>query len=110
MEGFIGLHRSQGGVPVTQGGGLKNKMPRYPVSPKRVLLIVLLDLLKVSKIFNFNYDLFKISKMYLLKLFFLFSVNAYVHIPVVLFLWLKITINFQKWVYRGMVDIICWGF
>ena len=23
----------------------------------------------------------------------------------VLFLWLKIAINFQKWVYRGMVDI-----
>ena len=56
-------------------------MPRHPVSPKGVLLIVLLDLFKVSKMTNFNYDLFKVSKM------------------CVLFLWLKIAINFQKWVY-----------
>ena len=41
--------------------------------------------------------------------FLLFSVIAHVHIPVVLFLWLKITINFQKWVYRGMVDIVLLG-
>ena len=34
---------------------------------------------------------------------FLFSVNAYVYIPMMLFLWLKIAINFQKWVYRGNV-------
>ena len=38
-------------------------MPRHPVSPKGVLLIVLLDLFKVSKMTNFNYDLFKVSKM-----------------------------------------------
>ena len=56
-------------------------MLRHPVSPKGVLLIVLLDLFKVSKMTNFNYDLFKVSKM------------------CVLFLWLKIAINFQKWVY-----------
>ena len=62
MEGFIGL-RSQGGVPVTQGGGLKKKMPRHLVSPKGVLLIVLLDLFKVSKMTNFNYELFKVSKI-----------------------------------------------
>ena len=61
MEPFIGL-RTQGRVLVTQGGGLK-KMPRYLVSPKGVLLIVLLDLFKVSKMTNFNYDLFKVSKM-----------------------------------------------
>ena len=36
---------------------------------------------------------------------FLFSVNAYLYIPMVLFLWLKIAINFQKWVYRGIIDI-----
>ena len=63
MEAFTGL-RSQGGVPVTQGVGLKKtKMPRHPVSPKGVLLIVLLDLLKVSQMTNFNYELFKVSKM-----------------------------------------------
>ena len=38
---------------------------------------------------------------------FLFSVNAYVYIPMVIFLWLKIAINFQKWVYRGIIDIFC---
>ena len=63
MEVFIGL-RSQGGVPVAQGSGLKKKtMPRHPVSPKGVLLIVLLDLFKGSKMTNLNYDLFKVSKM-----------------------------------------------
>ena len=36
---------------VTQGGSLKKKMPRYPVSPKGVLLIVLLDLFKVRKMY-----------------------------------------------------------
>ena len=66
-------------------------MPRHPVSPKGVLLIVLLDLFKVSKMTNFNYDLFKVSKM------------------CVLFLWLKIAINFQKWVYMGVVDIFLLG-
>ena len=111
-------------------------MPRHPVSPKGVLLIVLLDLFKVSKMTNFNYDLFKVSKMtnfnydlfkvakrliliitikiILLYVFFkigvFFIVNAYVYIPMVLFLWSKIAINFQKWVYRAMVDIICLGF
>ena len=39
----------------------------------------------------------------------LFSINAYVYIPMVLFLRLKITINFQKWVYMGMVDIVLLG-
>ena len=38
-------------------------MLRHPVSPKGVLLIVLLDLLKVIKMTNFSYDLFKVSKM-----------------------------------------------
>ena len=47
----------------TQGSGLKKKMPRHPVSPKGVLLIVLLDLFKVSIMTNFNYDLFKVSKV-----------------------------------------------
>ena len=56
METLTGL-RSWGGVPAVQGSGLK-KMPRYPVSPKRVLF-----LLKVSKMTNFNYDLFKVGKM-----------------------------------------------
>ena len=56
MEAFIGL-RNQGGVPVIQGSGLK-KMPRHPVSPKGVLLIVLLDMFKVSKMTDFSYDLF----------------------------------------------------
>ena len=62
MEAFTGL-RSQGGVLATQGSGLKKKMPRHPVSPKGVLLIVLLDLFKVSIMTNFNYDLFKVGKM-----------------------------------------------
>ena len=38
-------------------------MLRHPVSPKGVLLIVLLDLFKVSKMTNFNYDIFKVSKV-----------------------------------------------
>ena len=38
-------------------------MLRHPVSPKGVLLIVLLDLFNVSKMTNFNYDSFKVSKM-----------------------------------------------
>ena len=38
-------------------------MLRRPVSPKGVLLIVLLDLFKVSKMINFNYVMFKVSKM-----------------------------------------------
>ena len=98
-------------------------MSRHPVSPKGVLLVVVLELFKVSKITNFNYDLFKVSKMnnfnydlfkvskmYFLKLEGFFGVNAYVYIPtVVLFLWLKIAINFQNWVYMGMVDIFLLG-
>ena len=41
------------------------KMPRYPVSPKGVLLMTNFnyDLLKVSKMTNVNYGLFKVSKM-----------------------------------------------
>ena len=62
MEAFTGL-RSQGGVPVTQSSGLKKEMPRHPVSPKGVLLIVFLELFKVCKMTNSNYDLFKVSKM-----------------------------------------------
>ena len=38
-------------------------MPRHSVSPKGVLLIVLVDLSKVSKMTNFNYDLLKVSKI-----------------------------------------------
>ena len=80
-------------------------MPRHPVSPKGVLLIVLPDLFKVRKMNNFNYDLLKVS-----KIGGFFGVNAYVYIPmVVLFLWLKIAINFQKWVYMGVVDIFLLG-
>ena len=41
----------------------KKKKSRHPVSPKGVLLIVFLELFKVSKMTNFNYDLFKSSKM-----------------------------------------------
>ena len=48
---------------MTQGSGLKKKMLRHSVSPKGVLLMVLLDLFKVSKMTNFNYDLLKISKV-----------------------------------------------
>ena len=36
---------------------------------------------------------------------FLFSVNVYAFIPIVLFLWLKIAKNCQKWVYMGMGKI-----
>ena len=32
-------------------------------------------------------------------------------VPILVFLWLKIAINFQKWIYRGMVDIFfVWDF
>ena len=90
-EVFTGL-RSQCRVPVTQGSGLK-KMPRHPV-----LLIVLLALFKVSsKMTNFFYDLFKVSKFYL--------VLMHMYIFLWCFLWLKIVITFQKWLYGGMVDI-----
>ena len=54
-------------------------MSRHPVSPKRVLLIVLLDLFKVRKMTNFNYDFFKVSKMYFFKMGSFFGVNAYVY-------------------------------
>ena len=36
------------------------------------------------------------------KMRFLFSVNVYALILMVLFLWLKIAKNCQKWVYMGM--------
>ena len=52
METLTGV-RSWGGVPVTQGSGLK-KMPRYPVSPKGVLFLFLF-LFQVSKMTDFNY-------------------------------------------------------
>ena len=61
MEAFIGL-RSQGGVPVRQGSGLKKKCVDI-LFLQAVLLIVLLDLFRVSKMTNFNYDMFKVSKM-----------------------------------------------
>ena len=38
-------------------------MLRHRVSPKGVLLIILLEMFKVSKMTNFNYDMFKGSKM-----------------------------------------------
>ena len=69
METLIGL-RSQGGVPVTRGSGLNEKIHRYPVSLREVLQLVFFYLFKVSKIFSdsfkdskmtiFNYDLFKV--------------------------------------------------
>ena len=61
-----GLHRSEkpGWSASAQGSDLKKKkMLRHLVSPKGVLLMVLLDLFKVSRMNNFNYDLFKVSKM-----------------------------------------------
>ena len=52
--------------------------------------------------------------MYFLKLVSFFGVNAYIYIYIYIyyydtFLWFKIVINFQKWVYRGMVDIFLLG-
>ena len=38
-------------------------MSGHPVSPEAVLLIVFLDLFKVSKKTNFNYDFFRVSRM-----------------------------------------------
>ena len=40
----------------------------------------------------------------------LFNVNAYAFIPMVLFLWLKIAKNCQKWVYMGMGEFFLLGF
>ena len=72
---------------MTQGSGLK-KVPRHPV-----LLIVLLALFKVSKMTNFIYDLFKVSKFYLVLM------HMY------MFLWcffmVKNCYNFSKMVIRG---------
>ena len=87
MEAFTGL-RSQGGVLATQGSGLKKKMPRHPVSPKGVLLIVLLDLFKVGKMTNFIYDLFKVSKMTNFN-YNLFKVSKVTNYSYDAFLWLK---------------------
>ena len=93
MEVFIGL-RSQGGVPVAQGSGLKKKtMPRHPVSPKGVLLIVLLDLFKGSKMGNFSYGLFKVSKMTNLN-YDLFKVSKMTNFNYNLFRFSKMT-NFK---------------
>ena len=41
----------------------------------------------------------------IVKMGFLFSVNAYAFIPMVPFLWLKIAKNYQKWVYMEMGEI-----
>ena len=60
--------------PVSNIGALKNRMLewpvnkkggllRHPVSPKRILLIIFFGLFTFSKMTNFNYDLFKISKV-----------------------------------------------
>ena len=40
---------------------------------------------------------------------FLFSVNVYVFIPMVLCFWLKVFKNCQKWVYMGMGEIFFLG-
>ena len=50
---------------------------------------------------NFFYDLFKVSKFYL--------VLMHMYIFLWCFLWLKIVITFQKWLYGGMVDIFLLG-
>ena len=77
-------------------------MLRHPVSPRGVLLIVLLDLFKVRKMTNFNYDLFKVRPFLMFKNCYKFSkmgiqgewlilfawdfrVNAYVYTSMVLF-------------------------
>ena len=52
------------------------------------------DLLKVNKLTNFNYELFKVIKLTNFD-YELFKVSK----MCVLFLCLKIAINFQKWVY-----------
>ena len=62
METLTGL-RSWGRVPVKVVAS--KKMPRYPVSPKGVLLMTKFnyDLFKVSKMTIFNYEFFKASNM-----------------------------------------------
>ena len=72
---------------MTQGSGLK-KVPRHPV-----LLIVLLALFKVSKMTNFIYDLFKVSKFYL--------VLMHMYIFLWCFFMVKNCYNFSKMVIRG---------
>ena len=52
------------------------------------------DLFKVSKMTNFTYDFFKVSKMTN------FNSDLFKYSKMcVPFLWLKIAMNFQKWVY-----------
>ena len=58
METLIGL-RSQSGVPVTQGSGLKKNAYVSGFS-HRSFAVSFFNLFKVSKIF---FDLFKVSKM-----------------------------------------------
>ena len=99
----------------------KKKMHRHPVSPKGILLIVLLDLFKVSKMTNFNSDLFKVSKMTKFFCFFFwwyiflyeytrqwltffawdFRVNAYVHIPMVLSFMVKLLKIFENGIFSS---------
>ena len=79
LKGWGGLNQKTGCLSILQKS---LKMLRHPVCPKGVLLIVLLDLFKVSKMSHFyygmfkigimtyfNYDLFKVSKMCVLFFF-----------------------------------------
>ena len=60
LKGWGGVNQKTGCLSIQQKS---LKMLRHLACPKGVLLIVLLDLFKVSKMANFNYDLFKVSKM-----------------------------------------------
>ena len=74
----------------------KKKMPRHSVSPKGLLLIVLLDLFKVVKMTNFNYRhknhprkihflLYIPMALFLLLNFLKIVKNEYTYIPIILF-------------------------
>ena len=52
-----------------------------------------------------SYDSYLGLKIDMHKNGFLFSVNVYVFIPMVLLLWSKIVKNCEKWVYMGMGEV-----
>ena len=80
METLTGL-RSWGGVPVTQGSDLKQKYLGIRFLPGVSFLF------KGSKMTNFNYDLFKVSKC-------------------VCFFMVKITMNFKISIHRKWLILL----
>ena len=83
-------------------------MHRHPVSPKGILLIVLLDLFKVSKMTKFfcfffwwYIFLYEYTRQWLTFFAWDFRVNAYVHIPMVLSFMVKLLKIFENGIFSS---------